>query len=656
MSKTNNKIKSLKLKIIKLIVVTPFIFLMTNLYAGNYTIKSPDGKLAVNVWLNEKGKVFYSIMHLQDTVLKESRLGLSCSIGDFTRNLKWDSVSEQVEVNDKYTMLHGKRRNCEYTANKRVFYFKNADSKRLTVIFQVSNDGVAFRYYFPGKSDKKVTIYKEITSFHFDSLTRGFLQPCPDARTGWCFTQPSYEEYYQLEVPVGTPSPFQAGWVMPALFNFGSYWVSITETAVDTNYCGSRLSQFAPDGEYSIQFPQPQECRGNEPYLPESVLPWYTPWRIIAISDNLGGLVESTLATDLANPAQYDVSGWLEPGIASWSWVILKDNATVYEVQKQYIDFASEMKWKYCLIDALWDTQIGYDKIKELAEYAKTKNVKILLWYNSAGDWNTTTITPRDRLLTSESRNAEFSRLKEMGIAGIKVDFFGGDGQSMMKYYIDILKDAAKYNLAVNFHGATYPRGWHRTYPNLVTMEGIRGEEYVTFSQYFADNQPWHCAVIPFTRNLFDPMDFTPVNFSGIPNIVRRTTGGFEIALSVLFTSGIQHIAETPEGMARQVDFVKEYMSSLPVNWDDIKFIEGYPGKYVVLARKKGNTWYIAGINGEKTERIIEINPPFLNKKVRGMMITDAEDGKSFTKENINFGKPLKIKMLPYGGFVIRTY
>ena len=621
----------------------------------SYLIKSPNQKIAVNFHLTTDGEPVYSVLHSGSVILKESKLGVIRSDADFSAKLTLDSASSERVVSEKYTLLHGKRLNCHYLGNKRIFYLKNANAKTIEIIFQVSNDGVAFRYHFPEKTDQTVKINKETTSFHFDLATKAFLQPCPDARTGWCYTQPSYEEYYRIGIPVGTVAPNQAGWVMPALFNFGKYWMNITETAVDTNYCGSRLSQFSPDGEYSIQFPQPQECRENEPFLPESVLPWQTPWRIIAIADNLAGLVESTLATDLAIPAQYDVAAWLRPGRASWSWVILKDDSTVYGVQRRYIDFAASMNWRYCLIDAFWDKQIGYDKIKELADYAQTKNVKILLWYNSGGDWNTTTLTPRDKLLTRESRYTEFQKLKDMGIAGIKVDFFGGDGQSMMKYYIDILKDAAKYNLAVNFHGCTYPRGWHRTYPNLVSMESIKGEEYVTFEQSSSDSQPAHCTVIPFTRNLFDPMDFTPVNFSGIPNLKRRTTGGFEIALSVLFTSGIQHIAETPDGMAAQKDFVKEYMRSLPETWDDVKFIEGHPGKFVILARKKGNIWYIAGINGEESERTLELNLPFIGKKSRGIIITDSDDAKSFFKKEINFTKPVKITMHPYGGFVIKT-
>jgi len=620
----------------------------------SYTIKSPNKKISVNFWLTSAGNPVYSVSFSDTTILKESKLGILRSDEDFSTGLTLDSISSISIVSENYKVLHGKRLNCSYTGNKRVFYLKNKNSKVMEIIFQVSNDGVAFRYYFPGKSDSTLTIYRELTSYHFESWAKAFLQPCPDARTGWSFTQPSYEEYYKTDIPVGTPSPYRAGWVLPALFHSGSFWISITETGLDTNYCGSRLSWLSPNGEYSVQFPEPQESKDG-PVLPESVLPWYTPWRIIAISDHLGGLVESTIETDLADPAKYNVSSWFEPGIASWSWVILKDDSTVYNVQREYIDFASSMHWRYCLIDALWDTQIGYAKIKELADYAKTKNVKILLWYNSAGDWNTAPQTPRGKLLTRKSRLSEFQKLKDMGIAGIKVDFFGGDGQSMIKYYIDILKDAAKFNLEVNFHGCTFPRGWYKTYPNLVSMEAVRGEEYVTFSQYFADNQPWHCAMLPFARNLFDPMDFTPVNFSGIPNIKRITTGGFEIALSVIFTSGIQHIAETPYGMAAQKKFVQEYMRTLPVKWDDVKFIDGYPGKYVVLARRAGNKWFIAGINGEKTLRKITFNVPFVGKSTRGVIISDSENSKNFIERNVNLSVPVNITMKPYGGFVIKT-
>ena len=640
----------------KLLIVFFLLVFLNGIYCKEiYTIKSPNQKISVNFWINHSGFALYSVSHSNTVLLQESKLGIVRSDEDFSSNLSIDSVSKVKTINDDYKLLHGKRLNNKYTGCRRVFYLKNKNSKRIEIIFQVSNDGVGLRYYFPEKTGESVKIFKEATTFHFDSSTKAFLQPCADARTGWNYSQPSDEEHYQMNIPIGTNAPNQAGWVMPALFNNGKFWVSITETAVDTNYCGTRLSQFSTNGEYSVQFPQPQEGRTGEPVFPESKLPWYTPWRVIAVSDNLGSLVESTIETDLSIPEKYDVASWLQPGVASWSWVILKDDSTVYGAQKRFIDFASNMNWKYCLIDAFWDKQIGYEKIKELSDYAKTKNVKLLLWYNSAGDWNTTPLTPRSKMLTNKSRCEEFARLHEMGIAGVKIDFFGGDGQSMMKYYIDILKDAAKYNLAVNFHGCTFPRGWYRTYPNLVSMEAIKGEEYVTFDQSNADAQPSHCAMLPFTRNLFDPMDFTPVNFSGIPNIKRRTTGGFEIALSVIFTSGIQHIAETPNGMTSQKDFVQQYMRSLPETWDDVKFIDGFPGKYVVLARKKEDKWYIAGINGENKERSLTLNLPFISNSSKGILITDETNKNEFVKRDLDLSQPINIVMNSFGGFVIKT-
>ncbi|MDM7925960.1 MAG: glycoside hydrolase family 97 catalytic domain-containing protein [bacterium] len=619
-------------------------------------ILSPDGKIAVHVRLAEGGIPVYTVSRAGETVLRPSRLGVLRLDGDFTAGLTVDSVSAAAPVSDRYTLTHGKRRNCAYSANRRVFHLKNAEGKPMQVIFQVSNDGVAFRYHFPGKAEGRVRILREASSFHFDGSARAYLQHCPDARTGWNYSQPSYEEYYQRDIPVGTASPDQAGWVMPALFRSGKHWISLTETAVDTNYCGTRLSQLSPDGEYTVQFPQPQECRGNEPALPQSSLPWSTPWRVIAVSEGLAGLVESTLGTDLAIPARTDAAAWLKPGLASWSWVILKDDSTVFGCQRRFVDFAADMKWRYCLVDAFWDSKIGYEKMKELADYAATRNVKLLLWYNSAGDWNTTPLTPRDKMLTAESRRAEFQKLRDMGVAGVKIDFFGGDGQSMMKYYQSILLDAAKYGLAVNFHGSTYPRGWVRTYPNLVSMEGIKGEEYVTFGQFFADQQPVHCTMLPFTRNLFDPMDFTPVNFSGIPNVKRRTTGGFEAASAVLFTSGIQHIAETPEGMAGQKEFVREYMRSLPEAWDDVKFIDGVPGEYVVLARKTGNRWFIAGINGENRERTVSFRFPAAGVSRKAKLITDSADSGEMIEKTISLKAPVELTLRPHGGFVIRTF
>lgn len=340
------------------------------------------------------------------------------------------------------------------------------------------------------------------------------------------------------------------------------------------------------------------------------------------------------------------------PGRASWSWVLLKDGATVPSKQIEFIDYAADMGWEYCLIDALWDTQIGYEEMKSLADYAGSKGVKLLVWYNSAGDWNDTPQTPRDKMVDTETRLAEFRRIKAMGIAGVKVDFFGGDGQSVIQYYHDILKSAAEVGIMVNFHGCTLPRGLQRTYPNFVTAEAIIGEEFITFSQGNADAQPSHCAMLPFTRNLFDPMDFTPVALWEIPGIERRTTSSFELALSVLFLSGIQHYAETPEGMSKMPEYVKEFLREVTPVWDESRLLAGEPGKEVVIARRSGKVWYVGGINGEAVEKTVHVTLPGNGK---GYVITDkGQQNASFQKWDLE-GTDLTLTLQPNGGFVARV-
>ncbi len=624
---------------------------------NEYVINSPDKKISSRFWISNDKCAYYRIEFSGPAILQKSKLGIIREDEDFSNGLTVESVSDVEAVKTNYEMLQGKRCRCSYAGNRRVFHLKNSSGKKIDVIFQASNDGVAFRYYFPEKSQDIKKIREETTSFNFLPGTKTWIQPIAEAKSGWCQTQPSYEEHYKQGIETDKLPRNDAGWVFPALFNHDKYWILISETAPDRNYCGCRLKRHSADNEFFIGFPQAAEVFSGGPVNPESKLPWFTPWRIIAIGDSLKTIVESTLGTDLAEPAKLKDSLFVKPGRASWSWVMLKDDSVVYDVQKQFINFASDMGWEYCLIDANWDTQIGLDKIKELAEYAKNKKVGLILWYNSAGSWNAVSYHPKDNLLTHEDRFKEFSRLKEMGIKGIKVDFFGGDGQSMMAYYQDIFEDAAKFRLAVNCHGATLPRGWQRTYPNLLTVEAIKGFEYVTFEQGNADLEPSHCCTAAFTRNVFDPMDFTPVCFSEVPNIKRVTTNGFELALSVIFTSGIQHFAQTPESMAAVSDYVKDFMKEIPSRWDDTRFIDGFPGKFVVLARKSKNTWYIAGINGEDVEKNINLDLSFLKDTKTGTLITDGSDNCLFYLQKIAItpDKSLGIKLKGNGGFVIKV-
>ena len=563
-------------------------------------VKSPNGEIVAEVNLNENGEVIYSLFYNTVPVIAKSKLGLIREDEDFSSGLILNSISGIDVIKDEYDLLHGKKKHVYYKANRKTYHFENKSGHKLDIIFQISNDGVAFRYFFPGKSDDIKTISGELTTYNFPEGTATWIQPIAEAKSGWNRCNPSYEEYYEMDVDISALRENKDGWIYPALFNSNDIWLCISETAPYRDYCGTRLMHKEGTYEFSVGFPSQLETwNEKEGANPNHTLPWYSPWRVIAIGKDLGVIVESTLGTDVAKPNVLEDISYVKPGRASWSWVGLKDDSIVYPVQKRFIDYSARMGWEYCLIDVEWNIKIGYDSIKMLADYAADKGVGIILWYNSSGPWNDVPYEPKSMLLTQEDREKEFSRIKDMGIKGIKVDFFGGDGQDMMSYYIDIFESAAKYGIMVNTHGCTLPRGWHRTYPNLVSMESVKGEEYCTFTQEETNEEPSHSCMLPFTRNVFDPMDFTPTVFGEIAYRERVTTNSFELAQAILFLSGIQHYAETDIGMQKVPDFVKQYMKDIPVSWDESKFIDGYPGKYVIIARKTGKTWYVAGINGE---------------------------------------------------------
>lgn len=618
-------------------------------------VDSPDGRIRVDVQIDAEGSPHYSIAFQDQIVLEPSQLGLKRDDADFSYGLSLKSTSASERIEDRYELLTGKRRDNRYVANRKTFHFEDAAGRKLDTTFQVSNDGVAFRYTFPESSTTLHKLTEEVTSFRFASQTRAWLQPIAAAKTGWGETNPSYEEIYVKDVPVGSISPTGAGWVYPALFRTDDTWILVSESGLARNYAGTRLLSTWRNPEYTIGFPSPLEGVHGGPVNPQSTLPWTTPWRVIAIG-SLATIVDSTLGTDVADkPAPQLQRGSNGPGKASWSWPLLGDDRTDYDTSKRFIDFAAGMGWRYTLIDALWDKQIGYDKVKELIDYARTKNVAILLWYNSAGDWNTAPQTPRNVMLTRESRIREFERLKAMGVAGLKIDFFAGDGQSTIAYYHDILQDAAPYGFVMNFHGATLPRGWHRTYPNLMTMEAVRGLEFVTFEQAFAEDEPTHAAMLPFARNVFDPMDFTPMVLDRIDRIERRTTSAFELALSVLFISGIQHYPETPEGLAKAPPYVREFLKRVPSIWEESKFIDGFPGKHVVIARQAEGRWYVAGINGERDAKSLQLSLRQIPNIKAGTLITDGDGGTlSFIERRVQLGKDktLDITVKPRGGFV----
>jgi hypothetical protein len=612
-------------------------------------LSSPDRHISVEVRITPSHTLEYAIQRDGRPIILPSRIGLQLEGTDLDNQLKLAATSRVKPIADDYELAVGKKRRISYRANEQVYTVRNAKGQAMDVAFRVSNDGVAFRYLVrePGLAVKKFV--SESTSFRFDKEARAWLQPMSIAQTGWSNTNPSYEEHYQREIAVGTPSPLAAGWVFPALFRSGSTWVALTEANLDGSWHASRLQADSSGGIYKLGLPMAAEVFTGGTLLAEARGTLQSPWRVIALG-SLATVTESTLGTDLAAPAIAFDKSLVRPGHASWSWALLKDDYTVFDVQKKFIDYAADMGWDYTLVDADWDRKIGYEKMRELAAYASSKGIGLLAWYNSSGDWNTSPYSPKSKLLTHEQRVAEFKRLREMGVKGVKIDFFGGDGNSMIRYYIDLLNDAAAAGLLMNFHGATLPRGWARTWPNLMTAEAVRGLEFTTFTQEDQDAVVRHAAMLPFARNLFDPMDFTPMVFGDIPKIRRATRNGFELAESVLFLSGIQHFAETPEGMATAPAYVKSFLHELPRSWDEVKFVDGYPGRHAVIARKSGGVWYVAGINADDSDIKLDLDLGFLAGR-EGQLITDGGGEREFTQAAIRGGKQ-NISIKAHGGFV----
>ncbi|MFA6581291.1 MAG: glycoside hydrolase family 97 catalytic domain-containing protein [Paludibacter sp.] len=630
-----------------------FGFLSVFAVSQKLVLNSPDAKLSIEAEVNAQGHAVYLVKKNHAVVIQQSVLGLITDNDDFTGGVMISQISPVSKMKETYNTPAEKRVNRTYTANYASLKLLNSNKKELTIEFKATNEGVAFRYVLT--SEKPIAVKSEKTSFKFAISTKAWLHPHANVKEGWCETQPSYEEQYEYDIPVGTTAPEVAGWSFPALFKTTDNWVLITEAGLTPDYVGTRLAQQSPEGEYSIAFPQKGETtHSDDPEYPVSKN-IISAWRVIIVG-TLATVVESQMVTDLSLPVDPKADfSWVKTGIASWSWGVLHDDYTTYPVQKQFIDYASEMKWDYCLIDADWDRKIGYDKIQELADYAKTKKVGLILWYNSSGAWNTTVYSPKNALVERDARRKEFERIHKMGIAGVKVDFWPGDGQSAIQYYYDMMKDAADFHLLVNFHGTTVPRGWSRTFPNLVSMEAVRGFEFTTFDQKDTDKAPKHLTMIPYARNVVGPMDFTPVCFGEITGKNRKTSNGMEIALTVILQSGVQHFVTIPESMAKQPAYVIDFMRNLPRHWDDIKFIDGFPGKYVVLARKSGEKWYLAGINSQtETQKLTIDLSPFKTDLKAVSLITDGDTNRSFVQNKIDISThKLEVEIKPNGGFVV---
>lgn len=629
------------------------------LAAQSVSVNGPDGKLQLTVSCpSANGEVSYAVTYNGKQMLESSPLGMETNVGDFYRGLQLKE-HKVTALNTVYEQSRIKASRIHYWANELLCSFVNGEGKNVQITFRVSNNDVAFRYTLPREQGKgSVTVNSERTGFRFPSQTTTFLCPQSDAMIGWKRTKPSYEEEYKADAPMNERSGYGHGYTFPCLFKVGDDgWVLLSETGVDSRYCGSRLSDW-DNGVYRIAFPMPEENNGNGTVSPAFSLPGSTPWRTVTVGETLKPIVETTVPWDVVEP-RYTTTHDYKPGRGTWSWILWQDGSINYDDQVRYVDLAAAMGYEYVLIDNWWDNNIGRDRMEQFIKYARSKGVEVFLWYSSSGYWNDIEQSPVNRMDNSIARKQEMRWLQSLGVKGIKVDFFGGDKQETLRLYEEILSDADDHGLMVIFHGCTLPRGWERMYPNYVGSEAVLASENLVFSQHFCDNEAFNATLHPFIRNAVGCMEFGGVflnkrlNRSNDGGTIRRTTDIFQLATAVLFQNPIQNFALAPNNLTDAPQICLDFMKQVPTTWDETRFIDGYPGRYIVLARRHGNTWYIAAVNATAEPLKLKLDLPVLAGQEVSLYSDDKKMQPQLKLQKIKTDGSLQLTVQPQGGAVI---
>ena len=589
--------------------------LMVSAMAGAETIQSPDGRLSVNLDVQDS-QLRYSVKYDGADVIAPSALGIVADFGDLSTGMAVCGV-ERTSVDETYRVPTLKKSgDIAVKANRMTVSLTNSTG-RLDVEFHVSDNDVAFRYLLPRQRSRCcVRVMKECTEWTFPEGTSAFMCPQSKAMVAWKRTKPSYEEEYIVDVDIEkAKSRYGKGWTFPALFREGARWVLLGETGTDSGYCACRLDEFC-GRTTRIAFPMPEENNGNGTVEPAFALPGATPWRTITVADNLAPIVETTIPWDLVKP-KYPAGNY-KYGRSTWSWILWMEESMNWDDQIAYIDFAAAMGYEFILVDALWDTakSIGRDRMPELVRYAASKGVGVWLWYSSSGWWNDIDFQgPVNVMCNPIARKRDMKWMRDMGVKGVKVDFWGGDKQETMRLYEQVLSDADDYGLMVVFHGCTIPRGWERMYPNYAGSEAVLASENRYFDKHFCDVAGLNATLHPFIRNSLGLMEYGGTflnhhmsrdNASRHP---RGTTVDFELATAVIFHNPIQNFALAPNNLADAPAEAIAFMKEIPTTWDETRFISGYPGKYVALARRHADRWYVAAVAAEKTQLTLDLTP-----------------------------------------------
>lgn len=596
----------------------------------------------------------YKVYYKDTVAIEPSRLGVVMDGTDYGKDAEFLSSTPVEDVTESYLLKSGKRLNTVNDCREQTFAFKTSEGNDFEVVVRVYADGAAFRYVFPGEGEEQHIIQNEYSEFAVPVNGKAWIHPYDwnDRK------KPSYEQYCENEIPIRSECRHGRGWAFPMLFQTNGLWMMITEAYLDGSYPATHVDNSGTDGAYKIRFPEPDEPVVPDKIEPVSTFPWYTPWRVVVVGNSLNTVFQNQLVTHLNPPSTLKDVSWIKPGRACWSWWYRGGSVRDFKEQLKYVDFAAEMGWEYTLIDAGWQRMTNGGTMEDVVAYANKKGVGVWLWYHSgAGTENDS--APERRLMSDPKlRRSEMERISKLGVKGIKVDFFDTDKQRIIQLYPAILKDAAECRLLVDLHGATLPRGFERTYPNLLTTEAIRGAETLG-RQERCERAAAHNATVPFTRNVVGSMDYTPVTFSnkirnGVPAI-RKTTVAHQLALSVVFESGFQCFADRAEAYQSLPEQPKQFLKEVPAAWDESCLLAGYPGDYAVVTRRLGNVWYIGGISGKNEAREITFRLPSACQGKCFTLITDGADKDSFGYREIQGQESeIKVNVLPNGGFACR--
>lgn len=641
-------------------------------FAAEFAISSPDGLLTIEVGIDEAERARYRVVRTHadghnELVLADSTLGLELtglggtgldgtgiSLADGVVSIDADEPTLQV---DRFYLPTGKARSATIEAMTSRVHVTFGDGRSFGLDVWASDTGVAFRYVLDEIADS-TRVEWERTSFALGGAADVWLQPhdAPGPAT------PAYERLWRRAQSAADPGWSGPGWNLPGLFASERSWTLITEADLGDGDAGSHLSPVVAEGEYFLDLAGRGEGNGIGDPRPVVDAGWTSPWRVIITSPDLGDVVESNHVRHLSTRAADRDWSWVRPGRVSWSWWSDHSSSVDPSAIEPFIDLASELGWEYSLVDANWDNFDG-DQLVALIDYAAARDVELMLWYNSGGPHNIVREAPRDLMSEPEVRRAEMKRIAALGIAGIKVDFFQSDKPDRMQQYRDILADAADFELLVNFHGSTLPRGWDREFPHMITSESVRGAEIYTFDTTYAAAAPAQNTVLPFTRNVVGSMDYTPVVLGDTER--RRTRGAHELALTVVFESGLLHFADEPKAYLEQPDEIIDLLAAVPSVWDQTEFLAGSPGDHVAIGRRLGDQWWIGAINGTAEPITVPLNfePLGVDPSAPVTRVCDAP-GWDFTPGLAStWNDPAQwsidedlgpLELVPYGGCLLR--